>query len=64
MGRKLKFRPKITRIKLNPEQAVLSCTCYMGLIAGTGTPADVICSNLGTKDTRTAKWQAGESALS
>ena len=25
MGRKKKFRPIITRIKLNPEQAVLSC---------------------------------------
>jgi hypothetical protein len=22
------FKPKITRIKLNPEQAVLSCDCY------------------------------------
>ena len=28
MPRKLKFRPKITRVKLNPEQAVLTCTCY------------------------------------
>ncbi|MBU0878035.1 MAG: hypothetical protein KKD55_00305, partial [Candidatus Omnitrophica bacterium] len=27
-GRKMKFRPEITRVKLNPEQAVLSCTCY------------------------------------
>ena len=26
--RKPKFRPRITRIKLNPEQAVLSCSCY------------------------------------
>ncbi len=25
MGRKKKFKPIITRIKLNPEQAVLSC---------------------------------------
>jgi len=31
-GRKPKFRPKITRIKLNPEQAVLSCYCYFGSI--------------------------------
>jgi len=29
MSRKPKFKPEITRIKLNPEQAVLSCTCYM-----------------------------------
>lgn len=28
MSRKPKFRPKITRIKLNPEQAVLVCDCY------------------------------------
>ena len=28
MPKKLKFKPEITRIKLNPEQAVLSCTCY------------------------------------
>lgn len=32
MERKLKFKPKVTRIKLNPEQAVLSCTCYDGAI--------------------------------
>ncbi|MFH1901191.1 MAG: hypothetical protein ABIK26_02940, partial [Candidatus Omnitrophota bacterium] len=29
-GRKMKFRPDITRVKLNPEQAVLSCSCYTG----------------------------------
>jgi hypothetical protein len=28
MSRKPKFRPEITRVKLNPEQAVLSCVCY------------------------------------
>lgn len=28
MERKLKFRPKVTRIKLNPEQAVLTCDCW------------------------------------
>lgn len=25
---KQRFRPIVTRIKLNPEQAVLSCDCY------------------------------------
>jgi len=25
---KPKFKPEITRVKLNPEQAVLTCTCY------------------------------------
>ncbi len=29
MGRKPKFKPVITRVKLNPEQAVLSCDCYL-----------------------------------
>ncbi len=28
MPRKPKFKPEITRVKLNPEQAVLSCSCY------------------------------------
>ncbi len=28
MGRKPKFKPEITRVKLNPEQAVLTCFCY------------------------------------
>jgi hypothetical protein len=27
-GIKLKFKPVVTRIKLNPEQAVLTCNCY------------------------------------
>ena len=27
-GRKPKFRPEISRVKLNPEQAVLVCDCY------------------------------------
>ena len=28
MPRKPKFKPVITRVKLNPEQAVLSCDCW------------------------------------
>lgn len=36
MVRKPKFRPVITRVKLNPEQAVLSCMCFYG--AGAGHP--------------------------
>jgi hypothetical protein len=28
MSRKPRFKPQITRVKLNPEQAVLSCNCY------------------------------------
>ncbi len=28
MSAKPKFNPVITRIRLNPEQAVLACSCY------------------------------------
>lgn len=28
MSRKPKFNPEITRVKLNPEQAVLACSCW------------------------------------
>lgn len=28
MSQKMKFNPIVTRIKLNPEQAVLLCTCF------------------------------------
>lgn len=28
--KKKKFKPTITRVKLNPEQAVLSCACHDG----------------------------------
>ncbi|MFH1902231.1 MAG: hypothetical protein ABIK26_08275, partial [Candidatus Omnitrophota bacterium] len=38
-GRKLKFRPEITRVKLNPEQAVLTCNCYVGAHHWYVTPA-------------------------
>ena len=27
-AKKKKFKPVITQVKLNPEQAVLSCECY------------------------------------
>lgn len=40
MPSKPKFKPVITRIKLNPEQAVLQCSCYQGFVltpAGSGT---------------------------
>ena len=29
MSKKPEFRPRITRVKLNPEQAVLTCNCYL-----------------------------------
>jgi len=56
MAGKPKFRPIITRVKLNPEQAVLQCACYntghiLGPLTypvywekGTGSP---VCSGKG-----------------
>jgi len=37
MSRKPKFKPVITRIKLNPEQAVLACACYAASHVLSGT---------------------------
>lgn len=30
MSKKLKFKPELTRIQLDPEQAILYCSCYDG----------------------------------
>jgi hypothetical protein len=38
MPRKQKFRPEITRIKLNPEQAVLACNCVGGHVVNSIDP--------------------------
>lgn len=45
MSRKPKFNPEITRVKLNPEQAVLSCTCFDAnkLEGGTHGSATQVC---------------------
>lgn len=46
---KLKFRPRITRVKLNPEQAVLACSCYnTGRLSHVGSGSsirDYVCNN-------------------
>jgi hypothetical protein len=47
MSRKLKFKPKITQVKLNPEQAVLACVCYN--------------QNYDYQNTTKAKYSTGES---
>lgn len=42
MSRKPKFNPEITRVKLNPEQAVLACPCWQGtLIIDTTQPRNL-----------------------
>jgi len=56
MKSKPKFNPVITRIKLNPEQAVLACSCYTNRRAyeqyGYGYPTMVKRSNVCFKNTR------------
>ena len=37
MSRKPKFNPEIKQVKLNPEQAVLNCSCYMNSTSGPGS---------------------------
>jgi hypothetical protein len=53
MSRRPKFKPEIRRIKLNPEQAVLQCSCYnTWLIVFTATRGGgVVCSGKATFDT-------------
>lgn len=43
-AKKPKFKPVITRVKLNPEQAVLSCNCATNgaVLCPTGTSRTVI----------------------
>jgi hypothetical protein len=38
---KPKFNPIITRIKLNPEQAVLACTCWSNRLQNLATGRNV-----------------------
>lgn len=40
MLKKKKFKPVITRVKLNPEQAVLACQCYLGFYSQTGSTTE------------------------
>ena len=44
MKKKPRFNPEITRVKLNPEQAVLFCQCYSeGLYVTTGRVEATVC---------------------
>ncbi len=45
MKKKARFNPEITRVKLNPEQAVLACSCYANgnLGVGVATPGTGFC---------------------
>jgi len=57
MGRKPKFRPRITRVRLNPEQAVLTCTCYLSGSQITGGGMDTAVHGEGASCRgRTSGW--------
>ena len=55
MAGKLKFKPIISRVKLNPEQAVLACDCYgwsggvWGAVSSRGGSNATYCDAPGTK---------------
>lgn len=48
----MRFKPVVTRIKLNPEQAVLTCTCWgsgRAVLSGTGRTRATICAYGGSE---------------
>ncbi|MBN3038786.1 MAG: hypothetical protein JW869_05135 [Candidatus Omnitrophica bacterium] len=61
MAKKQKFNPQITRVKLNPEQAVLACACYNSGYDGAGDshPAQQGCDISGAKVNNYFNTQAG-----
>ncbi len=67
MSRKPKFNPEITRVKLNPEQAVLQCTCWTtGFLEGgiRARPDKVMCYASGDRLTYTGAPWDGSTASS
>lgn len=65
---KKKFKPVITRIKLNPEQAVLSCDCaggiwrYSAVLSG-GTPGPIPYCMVGSRTTGFGPTPCGTGSL-
>jgi len=43
MLKKQKFKPEIKQVKLNPEQAVLACTCFRTGVMLSGGPVQKTC---------------------
>ncbi len=63
MRKKKKFKPVITRVALNPEQAVLSCSCYSGFknwtSTDTGSSQETVCDTAFTpKSTDFGYWNS------
>ena len=50
-----KFRPVITRVKLNPEQAVLAC-CSIAYGKGSGARAKSMCENKHNKKRKNMRY--------
>lgn len=67
MVRKPKLELKITRIKLNPEQAVLACSCYSGGLRH-NTALHAMQFSFATwcsgRSTVTGRWWGGSGTLS
>jgi len=66
MLKKKRFKPVITQVKLNPEQAVLTCYCYnTGYMGGPSGPTgyqkqcNIGDPNNKTNDTNTKNWVTG-----
>jgi len=59
MTEKIRFKPVITRIKLNPEQAVLACGCYgLGRKSSSGGTTSAASTCMSTKRLSRAKQGA------
>ncbi len=62
MNKKTKFKPRITKVVLNPEQAVLLCDCYingvkMGGSAGVdGSCSQSVCTGFGANKGFNTTW--------
>ena len=59
MPKKPKFNPEVSRVNLNPEQAVLACDCYSGMKATTLGGSTEYCVP-GNKSTMPSDSAAGE----
>ncbi len=53
MSKKPKFNPEVTMVKLNPEQAVLYCTCIM--VSGTSKVRTATTTCQATKGARVCR---------
>ncbi len=63
MSKRMKFNPVVSKIKLNPEQAVLTCTCVTGRYSLTSrNTRATICSAASVRTTVTRYCTASNTA--